>query len=78
MSDSLYANYLHDLGVLLLNAARAAKAAAADADGDDDFERGRAMALYEVVSLMQQQAAAFGIPLAALGLDDVDPERHLL
>ena len=35
------------------------------------------MAYLEIVSLMQQQAGAFGIPLSDLALDGVDPERDL-
>lgn len=36
------------------------------------------MAYYEVVSLMQQQAVAFGIEAQSLGLDDISPERDLI
>ena len=36
------------------------------------------MAFHEVVSLMQQQAASFGLDLADVALDDIDPERDLL
>lgn len=67
-------HYLRDLGSLVLEAARKSKGNAAD----DPFERGRLHAYFEVVSLMQQQAVAFGIPLASVGLNGVDPERDLL
>lgn len=43
----------------------------------DDFEKGRQMAFYEVLSLMKQQADAFGIDETVLGLKDVDLERLL-
>jgi hypothetical protein len=36
------------------------------------------MAYYEVLSLMQLQAAAFDIPLEQLSLHGLDPERNLL
>lgn len=39
---------------------------------------GRLMAYHEVISLMQQQARAFGVPLENLNLNDIDPERGLL
>jgi hypothetical protein len=45
---------------------------------DRVFAMGRLMAFHEVISLMQQQANAFGIGLAQLGLDDIRPERDLL
>ena len=32
----------------------------------------------EVVSLMQQQADAFGLPHSDLGLEGIDPENDLL
>ena len=42
------------------------------------FEGGRALAYYEVVTLMQQQAESFQMPLEALGLQDLDAEGELL
>lgn len=45
--------------------------------GDREYAVGRLMAYYEVVSLMQQQATAFGIDLDGLALEDIDPERDL-
>jgi hypothetical protein len=36
------------------------------------------MAYVEVLSLMQQQAVAFNLPLSDLALDDFDPERDLV
>ncbi len=36
------------------------------------------MAYYEVLSLMQQQAEAFQLPLEALALEGLDPERDLI
>lgn len=44
----------------------------------DDYELGYSMAMYEVMSLLHQQAQVFDLPLEALGLDGVDPERDYL
>ena len=60
----------------LLEKAKAAKADAAHPASD--YEKGRHFALYEVISLLVQQADAFGIDRAAIGLESVDPERDLL
>lgn len=72
-------NYLRDLGQLLKERAREARSEKDEAMGIDsyDYALGRLMALHEVVSLMQQQAEAFGLDLAALALDDISPERDL-
>ena len=71
-----HANYLYDLGLLLKEAAFEARYRR-DAE-KSEFEAGRAMAYYEVLSLMQHQASAFGLPLVDLQLGDVDPERDVL
>jgi hypothetical protein len=73
-------NYLHDLGEFIKERAREAKRDAKAAAGTDrhDFELGRLMALHEVVSLMQQQAEAFGLELSALALDGISPEKDLI
>ena len=72
--------YLRDLGDLVKELARSAKRESDEAGSGEDraFARGRLMALYEVVSLMQQQAHAFEITYADICLDDVNPERDLL
>jgi hypothetical protein len=36
------------------------------------------MAYHEIVSLIQQQAEAFGIPIEDIGLSDISPEKDLL
>jgi hypothetical protein len=74
---STHANYLRDLGFELRRQAAAATAEAR-ARPDDAFAQGQAHALYSVVSLMQQQAQSFGLPLRELALDGLDPERDLL
>lgn len=73
------AHYLRDFGALVKEKALEAqqsKEAARDRD-DYDVQLGRLMALQEVVSLMQEQAASFEIPLERLGLDDIDPYDDL-
>ena len=78
MSET-HANYLRDLGQLLREAGQEAKRSArAATDGDRDFERVKLMAYYEVLSLMQQQAVAFDLPLDDLALDELDPNRDLI
>lgn len=79
MSDTLR-NYVRDLGVLLRQRALDAKLdrdASVDCD-DEDLKLGRLMAFYEVLSLMVEQAAAFGVDPEAIGLDGFDPEAELL
>ena len=73
-------NYLLDLGMLLKKDALEARAKAVASKGTDayEFDSGRAFAYYEVISIMQQQAAAFGVPLEALSLADVDADRDLM
>ena len=71
--------YVRDLCTLLKEKALEAKAESQAAPGDRrEFALGRLMAFHEVISLMQQQAQAFGIAMDALGLDDIDPERDLV
>jgi hypothetical protein len=56
-----------------------AKAARADAiRSASDYDKGRQFAFYEAVSLLLQQAGAFGVDRAGIGLADIDPERDLL
>jgi len=74
-----HANYLLDLGHLVREAGEQAKKDADQASESDRlFQRGRLMAYYEVLSLMQQQAEAFQLPLEELALDGLDPDRDLL
>jgi hypothetical protein len=71
MSADVYQNYLLDLSTLLRDqyADRSRQV--------DDFERGYRMALMSVLSLMIQQADAFRIDRASIGLGGLDPEREL-
>jgi hypothetical protein len=80
MSNDTTANYLRDLGDLIKRAALDARAER-DRSTDESlaqFNLGRLTALHDVVSLMQQQAVAFGLDVRDLALDDIDPERDLL
>jgi hypothetical protein len=72
-------HYLSDLGALVKEQALAAKRGkdAAAGSGSFDYALGRLTAWHEVVSLMQQQALAFGLDLAELSLEDISPERDL-
>lgn len=67
---------LVDVSRELLEKARTAKVAARRSSAD--YDTGRHFALYEVISLLVQQADAFGIDRGAIGLGGVDPERDLL
>lgn len=69
-------NLLHDVAVELLEKAREAKREAG-ASGSD-YDKGRHLALYEAVSLINQQATAFGLPLERIGLGGLDVDRELL
>jgi hypothetical protein len=78
MSD-VYRNYLLDLGRYIRDAGATAKTDMESAsDKDRQFQQGRHMAYYEVLSLMQQQALAFNLPLRDLSLDGFDADRDLL
>ena len=72
--------YLRDLGDLVKDLARTAKVERDQSAAGEEraYSQGRLMALHEVVSLMQQQADAFGLSYRDLRLDDVDAERDLL
>jgi hypothetical protein len=74
MADELMlSRYLRDLGRELVSMVESTN------PGDDvGYWHGRRMALYEVVSLMQMQAEAFGLSNADVGLDGIDPDRFLM
>jgi len=71
-------NFIRDLGALAREAALAAAEKSTASGADRQFESGRAMAWYEVTSLIQQQAAAFGLLPSQVGLEGFDAERDLL
>ena len=74
-----FASYLRDLGCLLKENALESRRNR-DTAGDDDkpYSLGHLMAYHEVVSLMQQQALAFGIDLEDICLADLEPESELI
>ncbi|WP_328189684.1 hypothetical protein [Marinobacter sp. OP 3.4] len=80
MNDDQYGNYLHDLGVLIKEKALDAKVSKERSIGQESagYDLGYLMAFYEVVSLMKQQADAFGIDPDQMGLGDIDPDIDLL
>lgn len=76
-----HANYLRDLGLKMkLRALEARRERDAAPEGSEDrlFHSGRLMAFNEVISMMQQQAEAFGIPSTDLQLGDIEPDRDLI
>ena len=79
--DGLQAvTYLLDLVPLIREAALEARAARDDGRSSDDyaFFAGRLSAYYDVVSLIQQQAVAFGIDLKGLGPSELNPDEMLV
>jgi len=79
MSEN-HKHFSRDCASLLKQMARDAKRRATAAKGttEESYELGCLMAFHSVISLLQQQAGAFGIPLADLDLQDIEPERDLL
>ena len=75
--QTVFEDYLHDLGILLREMANEAKAKAVEG-GHNDFDVGYMAAFHRVVSLMQQQAEAFNLPLEALSLEGLDPDEELV
>ena len=79
------AEYLLELGFVLREAGeravrdaeRARRDVERSGESDQSFHAGRLGTYRYVVSLMQQQAEVFGIPLEDLALDGFDPERDL-
>ena len=80
MSNDSHGNYLLDLGTLLRQEAQGAQRQVSDERGTPghQFALGRLTAYYEVLSLMRQQAVAFGIDFAEISLEAFDPDRELL
>jgi hypothetical protein len=73
-------NYLLDLGQLVKEYAMAAVAEREKHRGQpaQEFYDGYVLGFHRIVSLMQQQALAFGIDLKALELDGIDPDCDLV
>jgi hypothetical protein len=75
-SDITYKLYLRDLGFLIRELAIESKRAAMETQSD--FATGYMAGFHRIVSLMQQQAEAFDIPLADIALDAIDPDIELV
>jgi hypothetical protein len=69
--------YLLDLGRMLKDDARevAQNYRAASTPDQREFLAGKRLAYYEVIITLQQQAIAFALPLGALNLADIDPDK---
>lgn len=79
--DETYKHYLHDLGLDIKERALAAKQSllkTTKGSEEHSVQFGRMVAFNEVISIMQQNADGFGIPLRELGLDDIVPDRDLI
>lgn len=80
MSDNVdmavYQNYLQDLGGLVKELALEAKQHSREKGSD--FSAGYMTGFHRIVSLMQQQAEAFNIPLEEIGLDSIDADEDLI
>lgn len=74
--DALYQDYIIDLSNLLKEMAIEAKEASDKKK--TEFSVGYLSGFHRVISLMQQQAESFGIPLDTLGLDEIDPNLDLV
>lgn len=76
VSMDKYENYLHDLGVLIkelaIDASHMAKSE------KTEFSVGYMTGFHRIVSLMQQQAEVFGIPLESIGLQGIDANTDLV
>jgi len=42
------------------------------------YQNGRVMGFNEAISILQQTAKGFDIPLSALSLEDIEPDRDLV
>ena len=71
-SAIVYKHYVLDLGYLIREMAVESKRATTEENSG--FSMGYMAAFHRVVSLMQQQADAFGISLADIALDGIDPD----
>lgn len=68
-------NYLYDLGQELVLLAK--RIESESQSSEDQFQRGRCFAIYEVLSLMKQQAETFGLTETQIGLEGIDIEKLL-
>lgn len=79
MTSNTAEELLRDLGALLKERSLSAQQDAAQSSSEDrGYKLGFLMAYHEVISLLKQQAEAFGIDVQLLCLHDIDPDRDLL
>ena len=74
MTDDKYKDCLQHVGVTAKMYAREAIKEHVDAnnESDEDYSAGYMMGLHRMITLMQQQADVFEIPLKELDLSDID------
>src|SRR5262249_7595200 len=72
-SDDSHKNYLRDLVFRIRENGANAVAQGREAQGGREFQRGRAMAYIEILSMMQNQADVFQIDREELLLSGFDP-----
>ena len=79
MDNIVYKQYLQHLGPFLKEYCFNAKSELTEhwEDKDKDYHQGMVLAWHRVISLMQQEAKAFGIPLEDIGLEGIDPDNEL-
>jgi len=80
MSDGeTFRRYLQATNELLLEFAREAKRQADATRGTEagSFDLGYLMGFHRVISLMQQQAPAFGLEVSDVGLEGIDANQDL-
>lgn len=73
---TVYQNYLKDLGEGIKELALEAKQQAVEKGSD--FSLGYMAGFHRIVSLMQQQAESFDIPVKEIGLDGIDADEDLV
>lgn len=73
MSEDIYKNFLIDTIQEILEKKRSC-----NSHQLQDFDKGYNFALYEIISLLIEQSNNFGIDMAEIGLNDIDPERDYL
>lgn len=81
LNSETYQHYLHDLGILIKEEAFEMKeknSVEKENLKDASYEEGYLMGLHRIITLMQQQAEAFNIPLDKISLHDIDPYKDLL
>jgi hypothetical protein len=74
--NTVYRKYLKDLGILIKEMALEAKQQ--KIKKQTDFSIGYMAGFHRIVSLMQQQAEAFNIPIYEIGLSGIDADENLV